>query len=59
MIGRNCAVIPENLLESELFGFERGAFTDARTAQAGLFQEADGGTLFLEPLREREADEAG
>ena len=41
----NCAAIPTSLLEAELFGFERGAFTDARQAKPGLFEEADGGTL--------------
>src|SRR2546428_7997637 len=46
----NCAAIPETLLEAELFGFERGAFTDARQAKAGLFQTAHRGTLFLDEL---------
>jgi len=46
----NCAAIPESLLEAELFGFERGAFTDARQSKPGLFQTASGGTLFLDEI---------
>jgi transcriptional regulator with AAA-type ATPase domain/tetratricopeptide (TPR) repeat protein len=46
----NCAAIPEPLLEAELFGFERGAFTDARQAKPGLFQTAHGGTMFLDEI---------
>src|SRR2546428_7562053 len=46
----NCAAIPETLLEAELFGFERGAFTDAHHAKAGLFHTAHRGTLFLDEI---------
>ncbi|HET9962828.1 MAG TPA: sigma-54 dependent transcriptional regulator [Nitrospiraceae bacterium] len=52
MVALNCAGIPEHLLESELFGFEKGAFTDAKKGKPGRFQLADRGTLFLDEIGE-------
>ncbi len=52
MVTVNCAALPENLLESEFFGHERGAFTGATAAKPGLFEVADGGTLFIDELGE-------
>jgi DNA-binding NtrC family response regulator len=52
IIAVNCASIPDTLIESELFGHERGAFTGAHTSRAGLVEAADGGTLFLDEIGE-------
>jgi len=49
-IAINCSSIPENLLEAELFGYEKGAFTGADRSKSGLFEEADGGTIFLDEI---------
>jgi Nif-specific regulatory protein len=48
----NCSAIPDTLFESELFGYERGAFTGANTARAGWFEQANGGTIFLDEIGE-------
>jgi len=53
-IAVNCAAIPDKLFESELFGYERGAFTDARAQKPGIFELANGGTLFLDEIGEME-----
>ncbi len=50
LVEMNCSAVPDSLAESELFGHERGAFTDARTARIGLFEAASGGSLFLDEL---------
>ena len=46
----DCGALPEDLIESELFGYEKGAFTDAKIMKRGKFEEADGGTLFLDEI---------
>lgn len=55
LIALNCAGIPENLIESELFGYRQGAFTDAKHTKPGRFQLAEGGTLFLDEIGEMSA----
>lgn len=50
MVKINCGAIPETLLEAELFGYKKGAFTDARTDKAGRFKLAEGGTIFLDEI---------
>jgi DNA-binding NtrC family response regulator len=52
MVVINCAALPETLLESELFGYEKGSFTGAAAAKPGLFEVADGGTLFIDEIGE-------
>jgi two-component system response regulator AtoC len=55
-VALNCAALPKDLIESELFGYKRGAFSGATTESLGLFRAADGGTLFLDEITEMSAD---
>lgn len=55
-VSENCAAIPESLLESELFGYDRGAFTGANKNHKGLFEQAKGGTMFLDEIGEMSPD---
>jgi psp operon transcriptional activator len=50
LVSLNCAALPENLIDAELFGYEAGAFTGAQRARAGRFEDADGGTMFLDEI---------
>jgi two-component system, NtrC family, response regulator AtoC len=58
-VALNCAALPKDLIESELFGYKRGAFSGATTEYLGLFRAADGGTLFLDEITEMNADTQG
>ncbi len=55
-VALNCGALPDSLLESELFGYEKGAFTGAQSSRGGRFEEADGGTLFLDEIGELSLD---